>query len=97
MILLKNVSNQKNPPGEFGLIIRSKVQNLTRVFDYLYDSNSNFPPAGMNSELVSARTVCAYVVCVLVCVCKCVRLWVCEVCASVCLSMYAHVKRSMEM
>ena len=36
--------------GTFGRIIRSKVQNLTRVFNYLHDSNSNFRLAGINSE-----------------------------------------------
>ena len=32
--------------------VRSKVQNLARVFNYLHDSNSNFRPAGSNSESV---------------------------------------------
>ena len=41
-----NVS--KNIP--FGRIFRSKVQKLTRVFNYLHDSNSIFWPSGINSE-----------------------------------------------
>ena len=42
----------KNPVGR---IIRSKVQNLTRVFSCLLDSN--FRPARINSELISWRIV----------------------------------------
>ena len=38
-----------------GRIIRLKFQNLTRVFNYLQDSN--FRPAGINSELIKDRTV----------------------------------------
>ena len=40
----------------FGRKIRSKVQNLTCVFNYLHDSNSIFRPAGINSELLRAHT-----------------------------------------
>ena len=38
-------------------IIRSKVQNITRVFNCVHDSNSIFRPAKINLERVSARTV----------------------------------------
>ena len=41
----------------FGWIIRSEVQSLTRVFNYLHDSNSNFRPAGIYSEWVRDRIV----------------------------------------
>ena len=44
-------------PG--GRIICSKVQNHTRVFNCLPDSNSNFRPAKINSEIISGRIVCA--------------------------------------
>ena len=36
----------------FGRIIRSKVRNLIRVFNYLHDSNSNFRPTGIISDLI---------------------------------------------
>ena len=36
----------------FGRIIHSKVHDLTRVFNFLHDSNSNFRPAGIKSERV---------------------------------------------
>ena len=61
----KNVSNQKKRltnchimirKNPYGRIIRTKVQNLTRVFNYLHDSNSIFRPAGNNSELLKAHT-----------------------------------------
>ena len=35
-----------------GRIIRSKVQNLTSVFNYLPDSNSNFRPARLNFRII---------------------------------------------
>ena len=64
---LNNVSESKNPPDKgshddskkmpFGRIIRSEVQNLTRIFISLHDSNSIFLPARILSELVSARTL----------------------------------------
>ena len=40
--------------------IRSKVQNLTRVFNYVHDSNSIFRPARINSEIISGGTVLYY-------------------------------------
>ena len=63
---VENVSKPKNPPNEYhimiqtnlaGRIICSNVQNLTRFFNYLPDSNSNFRPARINSELISVRMV----------------------------------------
>ena len=67
ILLLKNVPNQQNPQDElahnvskkktFGRIIRSEVQNLTHVFNYLHDLNSNFRPAGIYSEWVRDRIV----------------------------------------
>ena len=64
--MLKIVSNQKNLPDEFAhnvskkspsdeLFVR-KFRNLHVFFSDLHDSNSNFRPAGINSELVSDRT-----------------------------------------
>ena len=62
--MLKHVSKPKirqkcfeKRKEPFGRIVRSKVHNLTRVFIYLHDSNSNFRPAGIDPELVSDRTV----------------------------------------
>ena len=56
---LKNASNPNNRQTNYlimslkqtlGRIIRSKVQNLTRFFNNLPASNSNFRPARINSE-----------------------------------------------
>ena len=49
---LSHNDSKKIPVGR---LIRSKVQNLTRVFNYLLDSNSNLRPARINSELISGR------------------------------------------
>ena len=63
MILLKNVSNQKNPPDELAqhvskkspsdelfLHFSSESSESYRVVNSLLDSNSIFRPAGINSE-----------------------------------------------
>ena len=52
-----NLSHNDSKKETVGRIIRSKVQNITRVFNYVRDSNSIFRPAGINLERVSARTV----------------------------------------
>ena len=51
----------KNPPDELwsGRIYRSNVHNLTRVFEYLLDSNSIFRLAGSISDWISVGTVTA--------------------------------------
>ena len=46
-----------------GRIVRSKVQNLTHVCKCLPDSNSNFRPARINSELISGSMVLPLVRC----------------------------------
>ena len=59
---LKKSQKPKNPPHELPhhdskknarrRIIRSKVQKVTRVFNYFHDSNSIFQPAGIKLERV---------------------------------------------
>ena len=51
------LSHNDSKKETVGRIIRSKVQNLTRVFSCVHYSNSIFRPAGINLERVSARTV----------------------------------------
>ena len=48
------LSHNDSKKETVGRIIRSKV---TRVFNYVHDSNSIFRPTGINLERVSARTV----------------------------------------
>ena len=63
MILLKNVSNQKNPPDELAQKLFKKIpfrKNVSfesseshRVFNYLLDSNLIFGPAGITLRVAT--------------------------------------------
>ena len=70
----KNVSGHSNPPDELAQHVSKKKKSPSdelflhffckssesgRFFNYLHDSNSIFRAAGINSEGVFGRTVCA--------------------------------------
>ena len=45
------LSHNDSEKNSFGRIIRSTVQNLSRVFNYLHDSNPIVRAAGINSDI----------------------------------------------